>query len=188
MDRERSRIWMKFTRSLPGYCVLFAGIAIMVSVVLVPAHQSLRTERWRLQSLDYQAQRMDLYAERYTQLDQAIASRMPVMVERLAYAQLRIRPTTNESLSLPDQIVPGGDAASATTYHANPELDDPADLHQWVSRPIDQQLGPAPSPPRVIGSRLARLTQGRSSYALMATASLLLIGGIMHRFTGGKRT
>lgn len=155
----------------PGYLSVLAGVAVLAAMVLVPAHLELERTKWRRDVMAAQASHLAELAERYRSLNRALAREDPVLLERLAYAQLRLRPVSKRAI--PSASPPVGAIGAAAA-----RLDDPTDIHAWLRRPLPE-VGRELTPHRPVRTRLARLAEGRSRVGLVIAGGVLVFGGLL---------
>ena len=175
---ERFRaLWLRVAEHVPGFLAVVAGAAVLSAMVLVPAHTERERVEWRRDVMAAQTEHLASLAKRYHEFSQALAQGQPVLLERLAYSQLKLRPVGKSAVPLGDGAEPGG-AERSPLLNANARLDDPADIHAWLSRPLPE-VGRDLAPHRPVRTRLSRLATGRSRVGLIVAAGILLFGGLL---------
>ncbi len=140
---------------LPGWMLLISGLAIVAATVLTPTWMSLREVDWQRQVMREQIERLERQRERYAQFHAALVDDDPVLLERLAYTQLRYQPVEAMLMAEADAL-----DASIAAYLAEPAQ------------------GVLPARPPTIDTRLVRLTTGPTRAPLLAAGLLCLVGGL----------
>ena len=171
------QLWLRAAEHAPGFLAVVAGAAVLSAMVLVPAHMERERVEWRRDVMAAQAGHLASLAKRYHDFSQALAEGQPVLLERLAYSQLKIRPVGKSAVPLGDAAEPGG-AEGHTSVLAATRLDDPADIHAWLSRPLPE-VGRELAPHRPVRTRLARLAMGQSRVGLIVAGGILIFGGLL---------
>lgn len=183
-DRHGS-VWVRAAEAAPGYLAVIAGAAVLSAMVLAPAHASLERTRWERAVMRVQAEHLSDLAERYRDFHEALEAGEPVLLERLAYAQLRLRPAHKRSLPAVERSQPGGGETADASGVSARSLEDPADIHAWLSRPLPR-VGREIAPHRPAGTRLARLASGRSRVGLTVAGGVLVFGGLLWGRSGAS--
>ncbi|MFW6337270.1 MAG: hypothetical protein ACOC3G_09095 [Phycisphaeraceae bacterium] len=177
-DRFR-HLWLRAAEYAPGLLAVVAGTAVLSAMVLVPAHMEREEVEWRRDVMAAQAGHLASLAERYHDFSRALAAGEPVLLERLAYSQLKMRPAGKSAVPLGDDAEPGGaEGYTSTGAAAAMRLDDPTDIHAWLSRPLPE-VGRELAPHRPVRTRLARLATGRSRIGLVVAGGVLIFGGLL---------
>lgn len=138
----------------PGWLFLIAGLALIISSVLVPASYDLWVMRSQQKQLAAQERENDLRLQAYARFLSDLDSRDPQLVRRLAASQLNRIPKGESPVLL---------AASANRTPI-----------EWVDasvQPVTAQITPFPD------SLLSRLTLGRKALWVAG-------GGVMFMFLG----
>lgn len=195
----------RYAAALPGWLLLVGGLALVALGVLTP--QWLENERlaWRQTVLTAQTAHLTAQAERYTELHQALAEEDPVLLERVAFVELGLKPVGKTPL-LPAPAEPprqapglyhfasagaaGADRADRTPPHAGTSegASDRLAVANLIAeqrramRPVtDWPIQPLPRAGRDLpvyeppNTRLTRLTQGQSRLGLIAAGLLCLV-------------
>lgn len=182
--------------ALPGWLLLIGGLALLAMAVLTPAWLEHERLAWERDVLAAQTEHLSEQAERYAELHTALAEEDPVLLERLAFVELGLKPVDKTPL-LPEQhgqrhrfaadrssrTRPGGIALMAVdagtgresqTHEPAMEREAVRPVNEWPIRPlprIGREL-PAYEEPN---TRLTRLTTGDSRFGLIAAGLLCLL-------------
>lgn len=159
-DNAAARPWID---ALPGWIFFLGGLILLAMAILMPVLGDLREMDGRLELMRSQAERMARQEESYQNFLAAVENDDPVLLERLAYYQLHLKPA--------------GSIVLASLGTADPA---------WMSRlsmPTIEALLHEPLPDakaamrqiRVPNSRLVRLTSGPQQIVL-ASAALICLG------------
>lgn len=158
--------------TLPGWLFLASGLALLAMVVLTEPWQEQDRLQWERDILASQAQRLADQREKHAVFLQAVRQSDPVVLERLAMAELRLKRQGTALL----QPAPPASALS--------EVDDRLALS--ATAPVEAWLKPAsmddPVPPYRPSDRMVfRLTEGPRRQAVLGVAGLCLLAGIWFR-------
>ena len=166
-----------------GWASLAIGAALVAMVVLVSPWLELHYTQWERGWMEACARSQQEQVEAYEHFASALASNDPVLLQRLAYHHLRLKPSRAQIVSLP-----GGDFALAgTNLTSGNEAVEPlpltraGDAHsglveQWLhkSYPVVGLDYPAYEPPDNMAIRLA--TGGKRILLLVLGGVFLLCG------------
>jgi hypothetical protein len=161
-------------RPVPGWLMIAAGLSLVAMAVLTPSWLDLSKARWDLQLMQIQADRLDQQRDRYAKFEQAIIQRDPVLLERLAYTQLRLQPAER-------QVIADALAANEAGMMPNPAsgIDlPPGDIDRWlaVAPPV---VGVDVPPYKQVNNRLTRLTgQPLPRAVLLGVGALSVFAGL----------
>jgi len=156
---------------LGGWILLLSGWAIVASTVLVPAWRSVCEMEYQTDELQIRLDLLSRQRENYEGFIEAYEDGDPLLMQRLAWHQLHVKPPEAELLS------------PAPLIDAPP---DPINVDRWV-QPLD--VVPLPKPHRVdpladapfINSRLAELLTGpRRPYVLGLGGLLILLSLVLN--------
>ena len=95
-----SRAW----NQLVGWACLAIGMAIAAALAIVPAWLDLREAEWERGFIELWRSRQQETVEAYEQFALALQSNDPVLLERLAFEQLRHKPAHGQLMKLPDDV------------------------------------------------------------------------------------
>jgi hypothetical protein len=163
---------------VPGWLFLLAGLTMVAAAVLTPSWLASQKLAWQHALMEAQAQALQKQARRYDQFNEALKRHDPVLLERLAYVQLRMKPA-NARLVLPEQAdrwggsIPGG--GERATSDPEPGM---LPIASWLHQPLPT-VGQEVAPYRPPDSRLTRLATGQSRFLLLAAGLLCGIGGLL---------
>jgi hypothetical protein len=149
---------------IPGWMFLLAGVVLVSAGLLMPAWLQVRQMQWQHRIMQLQAEQLERQASGYQQFNAALDAEDPILLQRLAYHYLGLKPAGATLI---------GESESKRAADPGMVCIVQASLHHPVPRAgVDL---PRPQPNR---SRLARLTTGRSRLALLAAGVLCLAAGV----------
>jgi hypothetical protein len=169
---------------VPGWLFLLVGLTLVAIAVLTPGWLDCRRLAWQHALMQAQAQAMERQAQRYAQFHQALKHEDPVLLERLAYVQLRLKPADTRLVrpsepGSPRSAIPGGGEQAQPATPAEPAR---LPIARWLHEPLPQ-AGQEIAPYQPPQSRLTRLATGDSRFALLAAGLLCGVGGLL---AGGR--
>jgi hypothetical protein len=170
--------------ALPGWMLLLAGGAMVAMVTLVPAWVECRQLSWQTQVMKIQSQELAHQQKTYETFREALKNNDPVVVERMAYYHLRLKPVgarTLDELDQPavtdqdsDAVSEGasGGSGGGHVWRTLPTIED------LLARPMLQpgQYCPQDATP---DSRMVRLATGPARHVLLAMGVLCLFFGLL---------
>lgn len=170
---------------IPGWLLLLAGLALIALAVLVPTWAESRAMQWQLSLVREQAKRMEEQQKSYTDFDSALAADDPVLVERLAFFHLRLKPANAEPLFSPWNATLPPKTNGTTPKPANGMRSIGAPAGNVPS--VEQLLyKPMPTPGvdfpeyQPVETRLTRLTTKPVTRVLMLAAGICcVVGGLL---------
>lgn len=167
--------------ALPGWIFLLGGVALLAMSALTPDWLEVRDLRWQRDLIKAQADRLMAQTQRFAEFDQALAEEDPILLERLAFAQLRLKPTGKHLLEQPGTLPVAEGAYRLDPRFAHVMVDDwrgqSAAVEDWLRTPLPQLGTEVPKPP-AIKTRMTRLAAGRHRPLLIAAGILCLAGGL----------
>jgi hypothetical protein len=170
-DSERRPQHSVFVAHLPGWMFMVSGMVLVAAALLAPAWREGQRMKWQLDLMSLQADALVKQGESYHQFHEALASDDPVLLERLAYLHLRLKPAGTETL---DTQAAAQWLMDARENNRTGAFSIEAMLHQPLPRAgVDY---PVPDPPQ---SRLVRLTTGTYRLAILLVGGLCLAVGLM---------
>jgi len=181
MPGQPTPICRRIAEHLPGWFFLVCGLALIGLAVLLPVRRGLIQMQWRRDLMQMQTDRLARQCDSYDQFHAALTSDDPIVLQRLAYYQLHLKPAGTAPLT------PPGTATSD---------DDSGDMHEWDDMPTIEALlhRPVPQegvncrPPVPPDSRLTRLTSGTSRLILLAVGvTFVYVGMLLPIGTEGRR-
>lgn len=172
---------------------LLCGLTLVAIGILVPAWEESRKLAWDLDLMREQQRRLASQEKNFKQFDDALAADDPIVIERMAYLQLRLKPVGTDPIEarLRNQI-PQRTAKPATgtpgTNGGKPNIAsgpiDPA--HPPLPPSVEQLLYKEMPQPGIdypdyqpVNTRLTRLASGKSRLGLMAIGLLFIAGGLL---------
>lgn len=190
MSSPLSRITVRLAPHLPGWIFLLAGISLIGMTVLTPPWLDCDQLRQQERVMRIQADCLARQELAYRRFCDALGSDDPVLLQRLAFHQLGLKPGGTEVLMTPtqrrasDPWPPVGAITVAHTAtdgtHSQPHL--PATASQtfesWLHTPLPR-VGVNWATAVWVKSRLARLATGHSRLAMMGAGVLCLAGGLL---------
>lgn len=172
--------------ALAGWLPMLGGMTLLAMVLITPEWLGWRELVWQRDVLNLQSERLETQRASYTQFHDALAADDPVLLERLAFTQLRYKPAGKRLMNDLWAVAGPGDAAAydasgrafeATTAHGQVYGSSEV-IESWLTAP-QPVVGRDILPLRVINSRLTRLTTGPSRYVLLTVALLCLVAGLL---------
>ncbi|MFA9478326.1 hypothetical protein ACERK3_08460 [Phycisphaerales bacterium AB-hyl4] len=172
MSRDPDHPVERLFAALPGWMFLLGALSLMAMTLITPPWLHGRDLAWKQELMHAQLDRLTRQQDRYKQFHASLVADDPILLERLAFTQLRLKPTDRELLDpMGGRSVAGvplghGEAGGAT-------------IEAWLAEPMPV-VGvdvPARTP---IETRLTRLTQGRNRLGLLAAALLCLLGALWY--------
>jgi len=163
MSKRNQYTTRHWAAGLPGWMFLASGIALMGMAVLTQPWLDCRQLQWQHDIMQLQASQLAKQKQAYGQFHQALKSQNLVLLERLAYHQMRLKPAGSRTLT-------------------PIKLGQNQTIEGWLHTPLPR-VGidyPALDPAR---SKLVRISTGSTRLPLMAvgilsvTAALLWAGG-----------
>lgn len=188
----------RFLAALPGWLFLVAALALLAMVIVTPPWLAVRELAWQRELMRAQVERLERQHDRYGYFHAALRNHDPVLLERLAYTQLRLKPTDKQMLAPPTLAQADGGRANGrggTSLHAaSLALAEPAEgsrgrpaaalpsasVEAWLSEPLPIVGVDLPFP-RSIETRLTRLTAGRSRVGLLLAGLACLLAAVWPR-------
>jgi len=173
--------------ALTGWLPLLGGLALLGMTLLTPEWLGWRELVWQRDMLKLQAESLETQRVSFAQFHEALEADDPVLLERLAYTQLRYKPAGTELIN-DIQLTAGpvgapegmaGIGGGWAVAPANLPGQGPTDvIESWLASP-QPVVGKDIQPLRPINSRLTRLTRGPSRHVLLIVAVLCLIAGLL---------
>lgn len=176
----------RFLAILPGWMFLLSGLALLAMAILTPEWLAYRHLDWQRDLMREQAERFEAQAQHYADFHEALAADDPVLLERLAFTQLRLTPVGKQPLQAPttDPVASGRTVFTQHRPGGAPQPEPPpllasesAAVDAWLTEPLPQ-VGVDVAPPRPINSRLTRLATGPHRTALIAAGLACLAAGV----------
>ena len=145
-----------------GWLLLLAGVAVVALTALAPAYLDTRELAAQCRVMTRQARLLDGQHENYIQLVHAVRENDPLLIQRVAWQQLHVKP-------------PG---AKPLAWYYPAAAGPPPSVEQWV-QPIAPPL--RPEVPRLDhpDTRLMRLITGPPRPWVLAFGGWLILLGLM---------
>ena len=158
----RRSLGTRLIDGLPGTLFVLAGAGILAVVWLGPAWLEHHEVAWRLSVMRAQAEAMEEQATRHDAFAAAVAADDPVVLERLALAQLRETPEGKEAVVV------------------RPRDERESEVGTWlaVAQPVVGRDVPAYHEPRW---RVLRLATGPARWGLLVVGCLFMVGGVFYQ-------
>jgi hypothetical protein len=184
MARESTPAAIRVLAKAPGWVFVLAGLALIAAPVLVPPWLASQRVAYQHHVLEQRAEALTRQRERYDQFLSALEAADPLLLKRLAYEQLRMKPAHPEN---PPAEAPGGESVPGGGEQASRDsggtqrlaADSPmVPVDAWLDRPLPRVgAGIEPyTPPR---SRLVRLATGYTRWGMLGAGLLTLAAGLM---------
>ncbi len=154
----------RFVDALPGWLMLAGGLALVAMATLTPAWLELDRLDQQRAVMQQHAEAMTEQTRRYDAFLQAVLADDPVLIERLAYTQLRLEPVGRFSVAT--------SRGQASSWVDLP----PGDVDRWLR--VEPVSGEAASPTPPVSSRLTRLAGGVARFGLLVAGVICIVGGL----------
>lgn len=191
-ESEPAPLPERVAAALPGWVLLVCGVAVAGAAVLVPSWLEVRQLRWQQEVMEMQARQLQQQASGYERFREALAADDPVLLERLAFVHLRVKPAGVSPLVVPvsQRGGPGvGVLRRGADHGAMPELtllDPSASIDAWLHTPMPRE-GVDYQAYQPIQSRLVRLTTGISRLVLLVAGLCFVAAGLWATPVGDQR-
>ena len=166
--------------ALSGWLPLVAGMTLVGMTVITPEWLGWRELRWQRDMLALQAKGLSEQRAGYAGFYDAVMADDPVLLERLAFTQLHIKPADKRLLDgvgnvwAGDKAVAvGGGLTEGTAWTDQ----GPGEIESWLAVPLPV-VGRDIATLQPMNTRLTRLTGGRSRYVLLAVGMICLLAGL----------
>jgi len=204
MAATQTTPFSRFMDGLPGWLCLVGGAVLLGLFTLTPQWLACREAAWHRDLMRLQAASLDAQLQRYQQFHLALAEDDPVVIERLAFSELRLKPAGQELFDpepgvllayhghlIPDQTGAsegagggsGGAAGDGSGGGAGgggaPPLSAPGSIHDWLEVPnpvVGRDIAPLPR----IESHLTRISTGPFRLiAVVAAVGVMAMGVLL---------
>jgi hypothetical protein len=157
--------------------MLIVGVGLVTAVILMPTHLENREMEWQRQFLALQAERIGEQDKAYQQSLEALDRGEPILLERLAYEYLNLKPAET---TLVDQNLRIAEDGTKETKR----------VEDWIRRRLPQVGVDLPPLPQLASheARLAHVATGRARLPMLILGSALLILGLILPGPGRKST
>ena len=179
-----------FFERLPGWMFLVCGLTLLGFVVITPAWQECRELEHQKLVLELQTQRIAEQAQAYESFQAAMKNDDPVLLERLAFYHLRLKPVgamplmgqagieppaRTRPLLVSDKKVPRGPTPEAANAEVAKRLSESLiSVEAWLQKPLPKEGIDYPKlqEPK---SKLARWSLNPGSRNMMLGGALVLV-------------
>ena len=186
MQDQRGRLRQRLAAHLPGWLFFACGLALVGLTVLLPLKADLDQMQWRRDLMRSQANHLGAQETSYGQFHAAVTSDDPILLQRLAYYQLHLKPAGTQPLS---PVGRGDGAIVAVNRGASPRGDvgwhDVPTVENLLDRPAPR-AGAANQPPQPPNTRLRRLTQGPKRVVLLGIGLVFIYVGMLLPIGGDR--
>ncbi len=189
-----ARIPAALTGALAGWTLLVGGMLLLAAVILTPAWLECNELRWQQHTLRLQALSLAEQAQAYRQFHHAVTTGDPVVIERLAYTELGLKPAgttpllTHAGANALWSNSTNADRARAVDPTALPDLNMPersagiaglpaSSIAAWLHRPVPR-VGIEVAAYQPVRSWLTRITTSGTRPAIITAALACLIAGM----------
>jgi hypothetical protein len=187
----KQRLVQSLTRLAPagcGWMLLLAGMVLLGSGLLVQTWSQCRELDWYHRLMLIQERQLTRQEEQYRGFHDALASADPVLIERLAYQVLHLKPVGVAIIPTP---APSPFAYpsrwSATTTDAKARLPQRADsIEDWLYVPVPQLRVDYP-PPQPVRSTLVRMSTGTKRLGVILVGAICIALGLLSAGAPGSQ-
>jgi len=167
---------------LCGWLLFLGGFAVLGAAILLPSWRTARQLAAQRSVLRLQAEHLASQQEAYGRFHEALAQRHPVLLQRLAFGHLGLKPVGTEMLGDRYGRSPDGDHSSTHAAVALAPAD--ASVGAWLHRPLPPDAARIEGPIGSLvvpdaGSRLGGLPFGAGRVSAMAIGTLALVIGLL---------
>jgi len=173
--------------ALSGWLLLCAGLSILAAGVLLPTWRATESLRVQRDQMFEQAQWMQRQRETFSSVREAVVGGDPIILERLAFHHLRLKPENAQLVRVDEQVLqPGyppsyGPITPVAHENALPGFSVLVESLETVDDWALEPMHPAPvatSPAEEPRTRLDRLTSGPTRLLTTGFGLVCLIGGL----------
>ena len=158
--------------------LLVGGCAMLTAGVLVPVHQQVNALEWQAAVMRVQATQVGEQADDYRRFADALAADDPVLLERLAYHHMRMKPVDRELVFSEVTAVDTDNASAPPPVEPFESL-----LHRPIAR-VGEELPEFAH----ADTRLTRLVRGPTHYLLLLAGVFCVIAGFLLPLDAPDRT
>jgi hypothetical protein len=174
---------------LPGWLMLFGGVALLACTILLPPWLETRELNWQREVMALQADRLAQQERNYRQFHEALAADEPAVITRLAFVHLRLKPagsapvgmtTIDPHSGITVRFVSAPDDPRAAAAFIRQCLDQPgsAAVETWLHEPMPE-MGVDYQPLPAVRGRIVRLANGPMRLPLTAAAICCIAVGLV---------
>lgn len=179
MSTQLRQVVTRTLEQAVGWLFLLAGVAILAVLVLTPPWLQVHELTWRRELLTEQSRRLAEEEQAYDQFIEAIQARDSVLLQRLAFYQLRQKPVGTVVMPLFETDIHGlaVERTTANQLAASAPVE-MVPVETWLHRPMPQ-IGLDFLPFQPVESMLVELTTGRWRSLLLAVGWALILLGLL---------
>ena len=168
--------------ALAGWLPVLGGMVLLGMTVITPEWLGWRELVWQRDMVALQAEGLETQRASYAEFHDALTADDPVLLERLAFTQLRYKPVNKRLLDGVGAGFGEGGVVTVGNGFGNGVVGmtgtpGAGAIEAWLAVP-QPVVGQDIEPLREINTRLTRLTGGASRYVLLAVAMLCLVAGL----------
>lgn len=193
MAKNKPTIFDQVAGQVPGWMFVAIGLAVLSSVILMPAWLSLEQVRWQLNVMRVQSGQFQQQLNQYQGFEKALSNNNPTVLKRLAYVQLRQVPKGAHVIKPPRQLAFNAlnKRQYSNQFGQNLKLPaiasnrlmmekDSASVSQWLAKPVVKTGSRFPTYQQPT-TLLVRLCTGPSRWVTLTAGMFCLVGGLYWR-------
>jgi len=162
-----------------GWVFLLSGLSLVAMGMLVPAWIEVRDLAWQRDVMRAQAGSLIKQEEGYSQFHAALATDDPILLERLAFHNLRLKPIGSIALPTDYRDPTAGDMPESINTHDPVTKPGMSLVDTMLHRPVPMP-GVGDVKPKPLNSRLVRIaTNPTLRLGLVAAGMLCVAGGLL---------
>jgi len=123
MAMRKDNLFTSMLAALPGWIMLVCGTAMVVVCLLGQSWLEQQRLMSHLQLIQQQARQMERQQVSYREFHQALKQQDPLLLERLAFYHLRLKPLNTQTLGPIKPLSPIRPTLDLTYANAQPPLD-----------------------------------------------------------------
>lgn len=169
----------RLTPGLPGLCLILAGVGLLGIAVLTPQWRANSRVGWERRVMEAQAATLERQRVRYEQFLEGLERDDPVLLERLAYAQLRKKPAGMAVLEA-GGVVGAGMEAGASGAGVGGGLAEAGAVEDWLNEE-PPQVGRELRAYEPVDTALTRLATGKHRLLVVVLGVACVGAGLLPR-------
>jgi len=177
MPSRPAQLIKRTAGALAGWPLLVAGMGLLAVVLLTPIWVQCRRLVWQEQVLAARAHQARQQADRCRHVLGSLESGDPILLERLAYSSLNLKPAG--ARVVPDQPQPVAPPATSRTVadelHPAPLGRDLGPVITWLSPASAEQVAPFQPPDSI----MVTLATGPARFLLVGLAACCIMVGLL---------
>jgi hypothetical protein len=188
MDNPLSRFIDRQLAGLPGWMLMLSGAALLAAAVLIPAWMETRELDWQRRVMEVQVEQLHQQEQLYRGFLEAVESDDPVVLQRLAFSQLHLKPRGSVPMGMvdagrePRTVLFATDVedivACSIRVHESMDRRTSASVDAALYRGVSKEGEDFASLPP-LQSRLGRVCTGPARFAVAGAAVLCLSASIL---------